>query len=95
MKNVENILQSYKQQYSAFCEQRNFATEMCEQYACHLSGTHIDAPNFFSLDICKDFAMYCRQYLKFYELRERSISDIETIVHEMDVIKELNVKQGS
>lgn len=95
MKNVDNILQSYKQQFSALCEQRNFATEMCEQYANNLSGKQIDTPNFFSLDICKDFAMYCRQYLKFFELRERCINDIETITHEMDVIKDLNGKQGS
>lgn len=86
----EQILQSYKQQFDALCQQRNFATDMTEHYAFQVSNfSNLETPNFWSLGYAKQLANLCRQYVKFYDLYKRVAQDVGSISDEIKAIKEM------
>lgn len=86
----EQILQSYKQQFDALCQQRNFATDMVEHYAFQVSNFgNLETPNFWSLGYAKQLCNLCRQYVKFHDLYERAAQDVATISEEISAIKDM------
>lgn len=86
----EQILQSYKQQFDALCQQRNFATDMVEHYAFQVSNFgNLETPDFSSSVYAKQLCNLCRQYVKFHDLYERASQDVATISDEISAIKEM------
>lgn len=89
MQDKDRLLENYKVQYEALCQQNIFATDMLEVFSRRITRVEVVTPNFFSLGVVDDLAKSCRQFIKFYELRNRISSDISDIRSEIDIIKNM------